>query len=200
MDPLKSIYVTSPYGWRVHPITKKNSFHKGVDLRASMGTGVLDIVKGIVKAIHNFGAYGKQIFIEHSDGTESFYAHLSEFKVSEGQEVKEGQIIALSGNSGTYTTGPHLHFGIKKGGEWIDPLQYLEGLKVEEAKVKDSYLGTEYEAIYHNGKTFVELRPFATDHHIPVTDWDNENRIATVGGGLIEELHKLVESYKKGVK
>lgn len=200
MNPLNTIYVTSPFGWRIHPITKKNSHHDGVDLRASIGTEVFAIAKGTVKAIYNFGAYGKQIFIEHSDGALSHYAHLSEFKVKEKQAVEEGQVIALSGNSGTYTTGPHLHFGIKKDGQWIDPLKYLEALKVEKAKVISKYFGKEYEAIYHNGKTYVELRPFAPDHGIPIEDWNNEKRIATVGGGLIEGLINLYKSYKKEMK
>lgn len=200
MKPLGSIYATSPFGWRVHPITKKNSHHDGVDLRASKGTKVFAIAKGTVKAIYNFGAYGRQVFIEHFDGALSHHAHLSEFKVSRGQTVEEGQVIALSGNSGTYTTGPHLHFGIKKDGEWIDPLKYLEGLEVEKATVKNAYSGVEYEALYHNGKTYVELRPFAPDHGTPILDWDNEKRIATVGGGLVEGLNKLLKSYKKEVE
>jgi len=200
MYPLKNIYVTSPFGWRIHPITKKNSHHDGVDLRASKGTEVFAIANGIVKAIYNFGAYGKQVFIEHSDGALSHHAHLSEFKVKERQVVEEGQVIALSGNSGTYTTGPHLHFGIKKDGQWIDPLKYLEGLEMEKATVRNVYSGVEYEALYHNGKTYVELRPFAPDHGIPILDWDNEKRIATVGGGLVEGLNELVKKYKKGVK
>lgn len=197
MLPLKTIYVTSPYGWRIHPVLKVERFHHGVDLRAYF-TSVYAVAPGVVETAKWMGAYGNAIKINHGAFT-SFCAHLKSFYVKAGDRVTEGQVIALSGNTGTLTTAPHLHFGIYVDGESKDPSKYLEGL-MEKAKVVSSYFGTEYNAILHEGKTFVELRNFANDHHIPVTKWDPVTKTATVGGGLIENLTDLVESMKKGVK
>jgi hypothetical protein len=197
MLPLKSIYITSPYGWRIHPVLKVERFHHGVDLRAHY-TSVYAVASGVVESAKWMGVYGNAIKINHGEFT-SFYAHLKSLYVKAGDNITEGQAIALSGNTGTLTTAPHLHFGIYVNGESTDPLKYLEGL-MEKAKVKSSYFGTEYDARLIDGKTFVELKLFANDHHIPVTRWEPDTKTATVGGGLIENLADLADSLKKGVK
>lgn len=197
MNPLKSIYVTSPYGWRIHPVLKVERFHTGVDLRAYY-TSVYAVAPGIVESPTWRGAYGTSLYINHG-AYKSFYAHLKECKVKHGEVVTEGQVIAISGNSGTLSTAPHLHFEIRINGEHTDPLHYLEGL-MEKAKVVSKYFGKEYDAVLHEGKTFVELREFANDHYIPVISWEPETKTATIGGGLIENLIDLAESLKKGVK
>jgi len=197
MLPLTTIHVTSPYGWRIHPVYKDWRFHHGVDLRAHY-VPVYSVAPGKVEKTEWMGAYGNAIKINHG-AFMSFYAHLKGFYVKPGQEVKEGTAIALSGNTGTLTTAPHLHFGIYVNGESVDPLKFLEE-HMEKAKVISSYFGTEYDAILHEDKTYVELRKFANDHYIPVTKWDQETKTATVGGGLIENLIDLIESLKKGVR
>ncbi len=119
--PLKLMEVTSPYGIRKHPITKKKSFHTGIDLSAETGTPCYAVSDGIVKVskCNNGGTkkgYGYYLVIEH-DGFCTLYAHLSQLGPRVGTRVKKGQIVAYSGNTGS-STAPHLHFEVRKG--WYD--------------------------------------------------------------------------------
>lgn len=102
--------------------------HKGVDFRASVGTPVSAVGIGVVTVAGVQTGYGKVVYISHGNGLTTRYAHLSSFNVKVGDNVKGGQVIALSGNTGR-TTGPHLHFEVRdsKGGV-LDPLQYLNAL------------------------------------------------------------------------
>ena len=118
--------ISSSYGKRINPFTKTQAFHQGVDFKVPVGTPILATADGIVKIIkEDQDAWGKHIIISHKDGYETSYAHLSEFKVKPGQEVKKGDIIALSGNTGR-TTAPHLHYEIFKEGKTVDPELYFE--------------------------------------------------------------------------
>jgi murein DD-endopeptidase MepM/ murein hydrolase activator NlpD len=116
--------VTSPYGNRFHPVLKKYKLHTGVDLGVPIGTPVYAMSDGVVLISGTNSAYGKMIVIDHGGGISSLYGHLSSLKVSVGDKVKKGQLIAKSGNTG-YSTGPHLHFEIRKDGTPIDPNPYL---------------------------------------------------------------------------
>jgi len=110
--------ITSYYGWR------KSGFHHGLDIAAEIGTPVKAAASGKVSFIGTKDIYGKTVIIDHADGKQTLYAHLSKFKVKKGQEVGKGQIIAYVGITGR-TTGPHLHFGVMKDDETFDPLQFL---------------------------------------------------------------------------
>ena len=112
------------YGWREHPFSKKVSFHSGVDLDAPAESSVLAVADGTVLKAEYHAAYGYFIQLEHEDGVQTLYAHLQELMTAPGDEVKQGQIIALSGSSG-WTTGPHLHLGVTKDGASVDPLVFL---------------------------------------------------------------------------
>lgn len=126
ISPIENARILSKYGMREHPIKKGQHLHHGVDYRAAMGTPIRASASGkITKANISPKGYGKHIEIQHSDGMSTIYAQLSELKVSLGQEVKQGEIIALSGNSGQ-STGPHLHFEIRKNGKSVDPEKYLK--------------------------------------------------------------------------
>lgn len=118
--PLKSIAITSPYGTRVHPVTKKRTTHHGVDLRAPMNTPVYAPYSGVVTYSGWMTGYGKIVIIDHGGGYTTRYAHLNRWIVGKGTKVKKGQLIAKTGNTGV-STGPHLHYEIRKNGNSIDP-------------------------------------------------------------------------------
>lgn len=114
--------VSAAFGWRLDPITRNSmQFHKGVDLDADMNTNVLAIFNGTVEKVYKSETGGNTIFINHGQGVHSAYLHLESFKVKVGDTVKQGQVIAKSGNTGSRTTGPHLHFGLYIGGTVVDP-------------------------------------------------------------------------------
>lgn len=117
--------VTNPYGWQAHPVTKQKSLHSGVDLAADYGTNVLAVADGTVLDCSYDAAYGYILTLEHENGVQTQYAHLSEFLVNAGAEVRQGQIIAKTGDSG-WATGPHLHLGVLIDGEAVDALEALK--------------------------------------------------------------------------
>ncbi len=120
--PLKG-EVSSRYGIRKNPFLKgKSDFHRGVDISANDGTPVVAIADGVVKLATKSARSGNYILIKHADDYESLYAHCSKLLVPNGKSVKKGDKIALSGHTGK-VTGAHLHLGIKKNGNWIDPMQ-----------------------------------------------------------------------------
>lgn len=118
--------VTSPFGYRVHPITGQYRFHSGIDIGIPSGTEVHAADDGMVIFVGNNGGYGKCVMIDHGK-YRTLYGHLGSYKVSQGQEVKKGVVIALSDNTGN-STGPHLHFEVRTGvnkTEFVDPLVVL---------------------------------------------------------------------------
>ena len=112
--------VTSDFGTRLDPITGQASSHTGVDLRAPEGTPIPAALDGIVTAAGPRGDYGNAVEVRHPDGFTTLYAHLSEVQVAPGQEVRQGDPVGLSGQTGR-TTGPHLHLEVRKGGHPVDP-------------------------------------------------------------------------------
>lgn len=117
---LNEKYVTSGFGTRVNPLTLKGSqFHNGVDFRAVTGTTVIAQFNGTVSAIGTDYAIGTYVKLDHGDGVYTIYGHLSNALVKVGDVVSQYSSIALSGNSGANTTGPHLHIGL-----YIDGIPY----------------------------------------------------------------------------
>jgi len=114
--------VTSAYGWRHDPFTGRAKFHKGVDLRAPEGSEVRSAGAGKVKFAGDSGGYGTNVVVEHANGVSTRYAHLSELLVRAGDEVGDGQLIGLSGQSGR-ATAAHLHFEVLEDGVPVDPLR-----------------------------------------------------------------------------
>jgi murein DD-endopeptidase MepM/ murein hydrolase activator NlpD len=111
---------------RKDPIDSTMKMHKGIDITADIGTKVYASATGkIVKVISSDEGHGNCIVIEHGYGFRSRYAHLSAFKVKEGDEVKRGDLIGLVGSTGR-STGPHLHYEIEKEGEIIDPKKFIQ--------------------------------------------------------------------------
>lgn len=118
--------VNSDFGARVHPVTKKRSQHRGVDLKMKKGTPVYATADGIVEAAgtDTQGGFGKIIRIQHSFGFRTYYAHLNKLLVKPGTYVVKGEQIALSGNSGR-STGPHLHYEVRQLWTALDPAPFM---------------------------------------------------------------------------
>jgi len=115
--------ITSEFGWRLHPIYNKNMFHSGIDIGVPLSTPVFAARGGTVKYAGWQSGYGNVIIIDHG-GYQTYYAHLSKINVYVGLRVEKGDFIARSGNTGT-STGPHLHFEVRKNDEPNDPVAYL---------------------------------------------------------------------------
>ncbi|WP_183580301.1 M23 family metallopeptidase [Mucilaginibacter sp. X5P1] len=120
--PLKHIYLTSPYGYRVHPVTGQYKFHAGIDLRASHDT-VFAIMDGIVSGVDYNPLLGTYIRLDHGE-YQSCYGHLSQVFVLPGDTVFAGNAIAITGSSGR-VTGEHLHFSVSYHHQNINPLEFL---------------------------------------------------------------------------
>ncbi|ACL69852.1 peptidoglycan DD-metalloendopeptidase family protein [Halothermothrix orenii] len=116
--------LTSEFGWRIHPIRKEKHFHTGIDIAVPIGSPVYAAEEGIVIYSGWKNGYGNLVIIKHRDNKLTYYAHNLRLLVKKGERVKQGRIIALSGNSGD-STGPHLHFEIRVGNRVVNPLQYL---------------------------------------------------------------------------
>lgn len=116
--------ITSGYGRRIHPTTGNNSVHKAVDFSVPVGTTVYSPAAGTVAAVWTDDNCGRAVRIAHTGGFETLYCHLSQQLVSPGDNVGAGCVIGKSGNTGR-TTGPHLHYGIKYNGEYINPTEML---------------------------------------------------------------------------
>jgi len=128
ISPIKTkefICLSSPYGWRNHPVEKQILFHEGIDISAYPGTPVYSTAQGkVVKILYSKYGYGNRIVIQHAYGFETLYAHLDIIKVKRGQWVGKNQVIGTVGSTGT-STGPHLHYEIHKNNEPRDPLGYF---------------------------------------------------------------------------
>ena len=116
--------VSSDFGNRIHPTLKINLFHNGVDLAAPTGSNILAAYDGEVVAASYTGAMGNYVMLDHGGGLYTVYMHASKLNVSEGQEVKRGDVIALVGSTGR-STGPHLHFSVRSNGEYVSPWNYI---------------------------------------------------------------------------
>ena len=120
--PVENFNVTSPFGYRIHPITGINTFHNGIDIGIPLNTNIRAQADGIVNKIWISPKGGLQLRITYKNGLIVGYAHLDSVEVGINQKVSAGQLIALSGNTGL-STGPHLHYTIKdKQGNYIDPI------------------------------------------------------------------------------
>ena len=116
--------VSSSFGRRKAPKKGASTYHKGMDFAVPTGTAIRATSGGVVTKAGWGSGYGYVVYIKHPDGKESRYGHCSKVLVKAGQSVKQGEKIALSGNTGI-STGPHLHFEILVGGSQVNPLKYL---------------------------------------------------------------------------
>lgn len=125
IKPISGGRLSSNFGRRSRPTKGASSYHKGVDWATPTGTAVMASSAGTVARAGWGSGYGYVVYINHADGRQTRYGHLSKILVSAGQKVSQGQKIALSGNTGV-STGPHLHFEILINGSQVNPLKYLD--------------------------------------------------------------------------
>ncbi|MDO4816054.1 MAG: peptidoglycan DD-metalloendopeptidase family protein [Bacillota bacterium] len=126
MWPSYTTSVGSPYGYRIHPIYGTYKLHGGVDIRASYGTAIWAADSGTVVTSQDGwnGGWGNYVMIDHGNGVQTLYAHMSSRAVSVGQTVSKGQVIGYVGSTGA-STGPHLHFEVWNYGSRVDPMSYF---------------------------------------------------------------------------
>ncbi|MFV0344346.1 MAG: murein hydrolase activator EnvC family protein [Anaerocolumna sp.] len=116
--------ITSAFGYRGQPTQGASTYHKGIDIGAGTGTKIIAAASGTVVTSTYSVSAGNYIMISHGNGLYTVYMHCSKLFVSVGQSVSQGENIALVGSTG-FSTGPHLHFGVNVGGEYVDPLKYV---------------------------------------------------------------------------
>lgn len=117
--------ISCDYGWRTHPILNFEQFHNGVDMAAPSGTPILAAYSGVVAGAGYSSTMGNYIMIDHGSGLMTIYMHATKIFVSEDELVMGGEKIATIGTTGR-STGPHLHFGVRKGGVYQSPWNYLQ--------------------------------------------------------------------------
>ncbi|WP_309132034.1 peptidoglycan DD-metalloendopeptidase family protein [Brevibacterium sp.] len=127
-NPAQGYPITSPFGYRIHPITKRKKLHTGTDFGVPCGTPIHAAGDGIVVSSGWNGGYGNRVVISHGkikgSSIASTYNHNTKVKVHDGEKVKKGQVIAISGTTGA-STGCHLHFEIMKKGIYVNPMPYI---------------------------------------------------------------------------
>ena len=121
--PVKG-FLTAGFGQRRSPFTGQRQMHEGVDISNTVGTSVIAPADGVVSYAGPLGGFGNVVSINHGHKISTFYAHLHQHKVSRGQQVKRGEVIALLGTTGR-VTGPHLHYEIQVNGSSVDPGKYV---------------------------------------------------------------------------
>lgn len=118
--------ILSAFGWRVHPISKQEGMHEGIDIEAPLGTNVKATAAGKVKMIMETAQYGKTLTLEHSQDMDTVYGCLGEILVSQGDMISQGQVIGKVGKTGMVSS-PLLYFELREKGKAIDPMPRLKG-------------------------------------------------------------------------
>ena len=125
-----NINARSPYGWRIHPITRKRKFHHGVDVAAPVGTELRAPADGVIVHKGSGASGGNTLIIKHADDLFTVYYHLAKpSHLFKGTRVERGEVVALVGNTGA-STGPHLHWEVRRSrrfGDTMDPVPFLQG-------------------------------------------------------------------------
>ncbi len=116
--------ITSPFGYRVHPILGTRRLHTGIDMSAGSGTPIRAAASGRVILAAYYGGYGNAVIIDHGGGISTLYAHQSRIAVSKGSQVGAGDTVGYVGSTG-FSTGPHLHFEVRQNGTPVNPVSYL---------------------------------------------------------------------------
>ncbi len=121
--PVQGI-LSSPFGYREHPVDGEERFHYGIDIAADEGTAIKCFADGVVTVSGESTSYGKYLMVAHKSGYATLYAHCSKLLVASGTKVREGEKIAEVGETGI-ATGPHLHFELHQGNIYLDPIYYV---------------------------------------------------------------------------
>lgn len=123
--PAQASVVTSPFGWRVHPVSGEWQFHTGVDIAEDFGCGIPALLDGQVVFADAYAGYGNTVLISHENNIFTLYAHCDRIYAKPGQMVAAGGIIATVGSTGL-STGPHLHLELWVDGQYADPMSLLD--------------------------------------------------------------------------
>lgn len=169
LELVKNARMSSKFGYRTHPILKRKLMHTGVDYAAPSGTPIHAAADGKVDFIGRKGGYGNHIRIRHDKSTQTSYSHLRKFRkgLKNGSTVKAGEIIGYVGSTGR-STGPHLHFEVRKNGKAVDPLRAelprptkLEGVELAEFKLSQVRLFLQVAKQQFMRNTLASLTPEA---------------------------------------
>ena len=154
INPIPGTYrISSSFGYRTDPVYGGSSYHSGVDFSTKSGTPVYSTGDGVVKEVkYQFYGYGYQVVIDHGFGYATRYAHLSVINVTEGMNIKRGECIALSGNTGK-STGAHLHYEVLYRGNATNPSNFYD-LSISSEEYKAMTVKKEGESQAMLGKTF----------------------------------------------
>ncbi|ANQ53306.1 peptidoglycan-binding protein [Thermosipho affectus] len=134
--------ISSTYGWRMHPIYHRKSFHTGVDISAPMGTPIFSATNGVVKFAGEYGGYGLAVIVDYGS-YDIVYGHMSKICVYKGQSLRRGELIGRVGSTGV-STGPHLHFEVRRNGRHTNPMAFLPSYgRMYVLKDEGLYLGGE---------------------------------------------------------
>jgi murein DD-endopeptidase MepM/ murein hydrolase activator NlpD len=124
ISPRADSWITSRFGYRISPFTKKKEMHKGYDIAANKGTPILATADGVVTFVGNRGLYGKMVTVDHGHGIITRYGHCSKVLKKRGEKVNRWDTIALVGNTGR-STGPHVHYEVMLNGVPVNPEKYI---------------------------------------------------------------------------
>jgi murein DD-endopeptidase MepM/ murein hydrolase activator NlpD len=124
ISPRADSWITSSFGKRISPFTKKKEMHKGYDIAANKGTPILSTADGVVTFVGNRGLYGKMVIVDHGHGIITRYGHCSKVLKKRGEKVSRWDTIALVGNTGR-STGPHVHYEVLLNGVPVNPEKYI---------------------------------------------------------------------------
>jgi murein DD-endopeptidase MepM/ murein hydrolase activator NlpD len=123
--PIKSGWLSSYYGFRTDPFTGRKELHKGLDFAGKMGSDVVAVASGVVTWAGKRYGYGNLVEINHGNGYTTRYGHNKKVLVHVGDTVKKGQVLAKMGSTGR-STGPHVHFEVRRNGKTVDPIRYIQ--------------------------------------------------------------------------
>jgi murein DD-endopeptidase MepM/ murein hydrolase activator NlpD len=132
--------ITGPYGSRIDPFSGEGAYHTGMDISAPMGSAVAAAGDGTVEEAGWSSGYGRLVVVDHGNGYETYYAHLSRVDVIEGQSIHQGERVGAVGTSG-HSTGPHLHYEVRVGGVPINPYRFLARRNTLQIAKNDHGLG-----------------------------------------------------------
>ncbi|GAB4412432.1 MAG: hypothetical protein OHK0021_20820 [Bryobacter sp.] len=125
--------LTSFFGQRLDPFHGHGSFHSGIDISVPIGTPIVATSGGLVRLAERHSGYGNLVVLDHGNGIETYYAHLSIYRVFPGQRIARGEVLGLSGMTGR-ATSPHLHYEVRIGGTPVNPYPYLKNYSVMTAR------------------------------------------------------------------
>ena len=134
IEPVNGI-ITSSCGERENPILQKMEYHNGLDIAVAENTQAVAVKSGVVTEVRNSETLGKVLKYETEDGYTVMYAHLNNVLVKKRENIKQGQIVAMTGNTGL-STGPHIHYSVWRGDMLINPMQFVDLKYTEDVKAE----------------------------------------------------------------